>query len=227
MQSDSSGKELILAGIAEDGVRQTAALIAEAETIAKERIVFARQKAETIRKETGQKAEVQSEAIRQSILSGIAVELKRKKMAVQDSLLKDVLSRVRASLSAAIGTPGYREILIGWIVEAAIGLDSDAARVNASPAELPHIDTAMLQEATDRSTAHRHRPVTLSLSTEAPLDGQGVIVTASDGRTAFNNQVETRIRRIDSRIRSLVYDRLFPASLEHNTSTSDKQVDKS
>ena len=227
MQSDSSGREQILSGIAEDGARQAAALTVEAETIAKERVVFARQKAETIRKETDRKAETQSEAVRRSILSGIAVELKRKKMTVQDSLLKEILSRVRASLSAAIGTPGYREILIGWIVEAATGLDADAARVNASSAELQQIDTEMLQEAIDRSTAHRHRPVTLSLSTDPPLTGQGVIVTASDGRTAFNNQVETRIRRIDSRIRSLVYDRLFPASRERDSSISDKQVDKS
>ena len=43
----------------------------------------------------------------------------------------------------------------------------------------------------------------------AALQAQGVVLTAADGRTAFNNQVPTRMLRRQREIRKLIYDVLF------------------
>jgi len=49
----------------------------------------------------------------------------------------------------------------------------------------------------------------LILSEEEPLKSQGVVLTAADGRTAFNNQVKTRILRHKREIQTLIYNALF------------------
>ena len=49
----------------------------------------------------------------------------------------------------------------------------------------------------------------ISLRDANPLKRQGVVVTAADGRTAYNNQVTTRIQRKEREIRMLIYDKLF------------------
>jgi vacuolar-type H+-ATPase subunit E/Vma4 len=51
--------------------------------------------------------------------------------------------------------------------------------------------------------------VKLTLSAAPPLKSQGVVLTALDGRTAFNNQVKTRLQRSQRQIRTLIYDALF------------------
>jgi vacuolar-type H+-ATPase subunit E/Vma4 len=51
--------------------------------------------------------------------------------------------------------------------------------------------------------------MTLTLSDTPPLKSQGVVLTAADGRTAFNNQVKTRMLRKQREIRMLIYNALF------------------
>jgi vacuolar-type H+-ATPase subunit E/Vma4 len=41
------------------------------------------------------------------------------------------------------------------------------------------------------------------------LQSQGVVLTAADGRTAFNNQVKTRMLRNRREIQTLIYNTLF------------------
>jgi vacuolar-type H+-ATPase subunit E/Vma4 len=47
------------------------------------------------------------------------------------------------------------------------------------------------------------------LSETLPLKSQGVVLTAADGRTAYNNQVKTRILRKEREIRMAIYNTLF------------------
>ena len=207
--SESTGTGLIIEGITADAKQQADALVAEAEKMAQERISFAKGKAGKITREAGEKAQLQADAVRRTILSGINVALKRETLQAQDSLLKEVLARAGEKIAGMITAPGYRTILVHWIAEAAAGLGAPVAAVNASAAERELIDDALLAEAADLAKNGFDHTVTLSLSGEAPLSGQGVVVTAADGRTAFNNQVVTRLRRHEGEIRNRVYDAMF------------------
>jgi vacuolar-type H+-ATPase subunit E/Vma4 len=67
----------------------------------------------------------------------------------------------------------------------------------------------MLSEIARRIQKQTGRQTSLTLSDARPLQSQGVVLTAADGRTAFNNQVRTRMLRKQREIRMLIYDTLF------------------
>jgi vacuolar-type H+-ATPase subunit E/Vma4 len=207
--STESSIERILAGIDDDASQEAASVIAEAEKLAAERVAFARQKARTILKEARIKAEEQAVHIRRTILSSLSIVLKREKIRAQDEVLQEIISRVRKKVATAITDPAYRAMLSNWIVEAAVGLGASKASVNTSAVERPFIDEGMLREATTRIASLPHDPVELSVSSDPPLAEQGIVLTAANGRTAFNNQISTRMRRMEQRIRNRVYDALF------------------
>ena len=64
-------------------------------------------------------------------------------------------------------------------------------------------------QAAQRAAERTGKPVDLTLSEARPLKSQGVVLTAADGRTAFNNQVRTRMMRKQREIRTLIYNTLF------------------
>lgn len=224
MSTGNSGSEQIISGIAEDAKHEAETLIDDARKMAEERRSFARKKAERITDEASRKAMAQAEQTRQTVLSGIKVALKREQMRNQDEILQEVLKRVRNRLADEVSSPGYRQVLTGWIVEAITGLDAEEVQVNASKKERDLINSKVLGSAAKQVERITGKHVTCTLSTDAPLTGQGVTVTAVDGRTAFNNQIVTSIRRADRKIRNLVYDRLFTKMT--GTSASSKQTEQ-
>ncbi len=108
-----------------------------------------------------------------------------------------------------IGKDGYKAILADWTTEAAIGLGAESALINASEKERALIDQKLIREVTEKVLSKTGKNVTLQLTSDAPLNGQGVILTAVDGRTAFNNQFKTRISRKERDIQMTIYKTLF------------------
>jgi vacuolar-type H+-ATPase subunit E/Vma4 len=115
-------------------------------------------------------------------------------------------------LASQIAEPAYLEVIKKWIVEGVCGLDSDAVFVNASQIERKLITGRVLTAAAQRVKEITGRDVDMKLSPEPALRAQGITVTAADGRTAFNNQVEARLNRYNQRIQSMIYDTLFDVS---------------
>ena len=130
-------------------------------------------------------------------------------MRAQDTLLNMILERVEEELHALVKDTRYRDILLNWVAEAASGLNADAAVISASGDELAYMDKAFLSEAEKKVKSYMGSRVTLSLSTKPQNRLQGIVLTAKDGRTAFNNQVRTRIARRQREIRKRIYDMLF------------------
>ncbi len=204
-----SGTMRIVEGIEDDGTREALSIIAEAEKTAAERVSFAEKKAAAIIEEAERKASEQAALTRSSILSSLQIEEKREKIRFQDAVIREIISRVCRKISSCIDAPSYRSVLVDWIIEAAIGLGALKATVNASARERGLIDKSMLEDIRSRLTLLHEEPVDISVSEEEPLKEQGIILTSADGRTAFNNQVVTRLRRIEEQIRNRIYDALF------------------
>jgi vacuolar-type H+-ATPase subunit E/Vma4 len=99
--------------------------------------------------------------------------------------------------------------LAGWITEAAIGLDAESAKVNTSEKERALINDQLLSDIAEKIHTHTGRHAILTLSDSQPLKSQGVVLTAANGRTAFNNQVKTRMLRKQREIRTVIYNALF------------------
>jgi len=208
MESYSGGKDKLISGIQEDASRKADEIISEAEKRAAEKIRFAEQQAKTIVQRAREKAEQQADAIRRKILSSVGLEVKRRSMQLKEQFLGRVLGMVKEKFKDLMKSEEYRRILENWIVEAMVGLGTEKAKVNASEQERRMIDGKMLERAAVRVKKLTGANVDLSLSGEKPLTSQGIVLTSPDGRTAFNNQVSTRLLRKQREIQSIVEEYL-------------------
>jgi len=217
MESAEKGKAAMIAGIEEDARREEERIIAEAENQAAEKRKYGQKKVEALLDDARQKAAQEVAALRRKAVSSAEREIRRCLLQARDALMQDIMDKVEKKLSAMVETPPYRPVLVAWIAEAAIGLDAEAAHVNASQTERALIDDTMLREAAERVRAQRGKGITLTISDAPPLESQGVLLTTANGRIAFNNQVKTRISRKRREIQTLIYDAVFAASQEEQS----------
>jgi len=199
----------LIEGIAQDAAAEGRRLEEEAEKAGAERRESSRRQAEGILEEARRKAAAQAEALRRLAASTAKMEVKRIGLRVREQAAREVLDQAREHLERLCGSPEYREVLLGWIVEAAVGLGLPEASVNASARELPLLDAGLLAEAQRRVRELAGRTVSLTRTEGVPLAGQGVVLTGRGGRLAYNNQVSTRLLRRQTEIRKMIYDGLW------------------
>ena len=209
MEPVEKEKASLISGIEEDARIEEEKIIRDAENQAAEKRKYGQKKIESLLNDAKEKAREQADMVKKKIMSGVELEAKRMSMRIQDAIVKDIMHRVEQKLGAMTDDPNYRSVLMGWMTEAAIGLDAESAEVNASERERPLIDFELLAEVGRKVQEQTGKQVTLALSDAPPLKAQGIVLTAADGRTAFNNQVTTRMRRRQRDIRMKIYDALF------------------
>ncbi len=214
MESVEREKAALISGIETDARAEQEKIMKEAETQAAEKKKYSEKKIESLLDEARVKAQEQAEAAKKKIISTAEREVKRRSMRIRDTVMRDIMDRAEKKLGSMTGDKNYRSILTGWLTEAAVGLDAESARVNASPEELKLIDDRVLSEVGRRVRKQTGRQVELILSDEEPLKSQGVVLTAADGRTAFNNQIRTRMLRNKREIQMLIYNTLFTDDLK-------------
>jgi vacuolar-type H+-ATPase subunit E/Vma4 len=209
MESAEQEKAALISDIEADARREVEAILKEGQERAAEKRKQADNQVEAILEQARKQAREQAETIEKAVISAVELELKRRARSARDSAMRRVMDRVAERLSAMIDHPEYPSVLIAWMIEAGVGLGAASAQVNASARERALINEAMLAQVCEKVRARTGNPVSLSLSPDPPLQAQGVVLTAGDGRTAFNNQVPTRMLRRQRQIRELVYDILF------------------
>jgi vacuolar-type H+-ATPase subunit E/Vma4 len=201
----NQNKEDLIAGIEADARQEEEKILAEAEQQAADKRKYGDQKIESILADAHQRAEKQAEEINRKVVSSVELEIRRRSLRLRDTIQQDLMKRVEERMKMRITIPDYRAVLLHWIVEAARGLNVDAAEVNASTAERELMDEALLSEA----MGMLEHKVDLTLSKVDPLGAQGVVLTSTNGRLAFNNQVRTRIQRHQREIQNLIHEALF------------------
>jgi vacuolar-type H+-ATPase subunit E/Vma4 len=217
----------LIAGIDADARAESERLLKEAHKAARERVEAAEAQSERLLEEARTKSEAQAENVRARMRSSMRMEQKRATLKVREEALRGVLQAARNRLAALAAprrsskgadtdppgggeAPGadYRQILLGWIVEAAIGINVPEAEVNVSQEERRVLDDKLLREAERTVKELTGRKVTLKAAEGNPLVGQGVVLRSADGRLEFNNQVSTRLLRLQSEIRKIVFEAL-------------------
>jgi len=199
----------LISGIEADVRAEEEKTIADAERRAEEKRKYAQKKAESLLKESREKGDEQAASIEQKVIAAVKREINRRSLRLRDTLLQRIMDRAEKRLEAMIDDPAYRAVLANWITEAAVGLNADSARINASTRERSLIDEQLLGEARDRAAAQMGKAFTLTMAEAEPLESQGVVLTTADGRMAFNNQVKTRMSRKRREIQRLIYDAVF------------------
>ena len=209
MEPAEKGQAELISGIESDARIEEEEIIKEAEKRAAEKRKYSEKKIEALLNDANSEAQRQAQAIKAKVLSGVELELKRHSMSVRSALVQDVMSRVEDKLASMAGDENYRSVMINWIAEAFIGLGAEAAQINASQKERALIDDRLLSEVKEKIHMQINKQAQLKLSDAEPSKYQGVVLTAADGRTAFNNQVKTRMLRKQREIQMLIYNAVF------------------
>lgn len=209
MESVEKGKAALISGIEADARAEEQEIIKEAQKQAAEKRKYSEKRIESLLNDARKEAEKQAEAVKNKVICGVELEVKRCSLRSRDSAMQEILNRVEKKLNSMASDANYRSVLISWITEAAIGLDVESAEINASEKERLLVDDQLLLEVTEKIHTHSGRQVALRLSDAQPLKSRGVVLTAADGCTAFNNQVKTRMLRNQREIQMLIYKALF------------------
>jgi vacuolar-type H+-ATPase subunit E/Vma4 len=209
MEPVDKEKAALISGIEADAHAEEEKIINEAQIQAAEKRKHSEKKIESLLNEAHAKAKEQAETAKNKIVAAAEREVKRTFMRVQDSIVQDIMNKVEKKLSSMTGDENYRSVLENWITEAAIGLGAESANINASKEERELIDDRMLLEIATKIQNQTDKRISLTLADANPLQSQGVVLTAADGRIAFNNQVRTRMLRKQREIRTMIYNTLF------------------
>ncbi len=209
MESAEKGKAELISGIESDARIEEEEIIKEAEKRAAEKRKYSEKKIEALLNNAHSEAQRQAEAVMRKMLSAVDLELKRHSMSVRSALIQDIMNRVENKLASMTGDANYRSVLINWIAEAFIGLGAEAAQINTSQKERAFIDDQLLSEVKEKIHMQTNKQAQLILSDAGPLKPQGVVLTAANGRIAFNNQVKTRMLRKQREIQMLIYNAVF------------------
>ena len=201
----------LVSAIHSEAAQEVEKILSEAKKEADRKMLYAERQAESILSEARNKAETHSEQLHRQALAEVSIEIKRRTMKIQEEVFGDIVDKAVDKIQTRAAVPDFKQILLMHIVEAAVGLDAPAARINASEKQLPLIAEDVLREAEKKVEALTGKVVRLSLSDQAPLRKLGVVLTAEDNRTAYDNSFDTRLVRKSTEIRQFIYDRLFHA----------------
>ena len=120
-----------------------------------------------------------------------------------DASYQLIMERVDRRIDQMVEDGSIRNAIVGWIVEAAIGLDLESAVVSSSK-ECP-VDEKMLKEASD--LIYRKTGATIELKADRKLVGElGVVVSSEDGFVRYDNLLSVRKRRYMREIRKIVQE---------------------
>lgn len=116
----------------------------------------------------------------------------------REQLLDQAFSSARARLAEVAQRPGYVEIAVFLLREAAKHLESDEMIVKADSVTAQYLDEASLE-----SLGH---DLGIRLMMGEPLaDGTGIVLETPDGHRRFDNSLETRLDRMHDRLRAPVF----------------------
>ena len=192
----------LLNGIVQEAQAEAERILLQAEEQVKQRKASLTDQLKRQEDESERKIAQHRELQERRTLSLINTEERRILLRARESLTRRVIREARKQLEAAIEGPEYREILVRWIAEGALGVNREEAVVRCSFRE--KLDESILRDAEALVEKHTGRKVALSLSDEAPLSEQGVEISSPDQRVSFNNQVSTRLRRYDQDVKRII-----------------------
>lgn len=200
----TSAENPLYGGILDDAKAKAALKIKAAQSEADEIIAEAHVKAETIAEAEKRGTSIRLESIRlkeESAKRNIDRIIALRSM---DEGYEAIMKRVGEKLEALYADKEKsREILIRWIAEAGVGLGLEEAMVSSSPKN--PVDVSMLKAAEVLIKSKTGAAISLSLD-DRPCSEFGVVLSSLDGKISYNNQIDTRMRRMARNVKSIVQE---------------------
>ncbi|MFA7567716.1 MAG: V-type ATP synthase subunit E family protein [Alkalispirochaeta sp.] len=161
----------------------------------------------------------QTEAMKSRADRNSALQTRRIRLELQERVNREVTKRIRRRVVDLRGTDAYADLLREWTVEAVIGLGLDVNEAEGSArgtircaAADQKLLSSLLPDVYKRVQELTGNSVVLEIDPTPLPEGDstaGVVVTAANGRQAFSNRIDDRLRRFEHHIQTLVTQRLF------------------
>jgi V/A-type H+/Na+-transporting ATPase subunit E len=196
---------------AEDIEMLERAILTEARDEAEQIKAEAKEKTEAIRKRAQEQAEEERKAIldrarqdaerlRSQAVATAQLKARSLQLAHREQLLERVFKVVKEKLPEVQKRPDYDQIAAMLLREALTQLRVNKAEVRGD-------------EATQKSLKKSLDEISKELNAELTIgdvleEGTGVVVDAADGKLHYDNTLETRLNRLQSTLRSSVYQML-------------------
>ncbi len=193
----------LVKGILSDAQKQASAIIAKAHADADEILIEAQERADKEKKNQESLLALRLEQIKLRTESAVKSVDRLRELRMIDAAYSKVMDRVESGMKELSRTPGFSDILVSWIAEAAIGLYQSEALVSYSQAA--PVTEAMLRKAEMIAKEKGGLAVRLSLA-DGDLADVGVRVSSLDGDISYNNQLGVRIRRYQRDIRRIIQE---------------------
>ncbi|MCP5515537.1 MAG: hypothetical protein H7A26_08740 [Spirochaetales bacterium] len=209
MKTSSDDRSELISGITLDAKQEAKLIIEDAEKTAADKQMSKEMQIKSIDRDTAKKIEQQVSVIEKNSASAISVEKKRVVLKIREKVINNVVEKVRDIIGEIGKSKDYPEILRGWILDAAIGLGEEEAVINGSAKELEILSDSFLRETEKRYFDLTGGRIHLVKSDKNPLFAQGVVLTSMNSKTAFNNQVPTRLLRYQAEMRKTIHKEFF------------------
>ena len=209
MKTSSEDRSELIAGIKRDAEAEAKRIIEDAEKTASDKMQAKEMQIKSIERDAAKKAGQQISVIEKNSISSIKVEKKRIALQIREKLINTVIDKVRDKIRAKADSDEYKEILKGWILEAAVGLGEQEVEVNGSKRELDIMTDSYIKDVEEKYRDLTGGSIKIIRSDKNPLFAQGIVLTSVNHKTAFNNQVPTRLLRYQSEMRKTIHSEFF------------------
>ena len=209
MKTSSEDRSELIAGIKRDAEAEAKRIIEDAERTASDKMQAKEMQIKSIERDAAKKIDQQVNVIEKNSISSIKVEKKRIALQIREKLINTVIDKVREKIRVKAETDAYADILKGWILEAAVGLGENEVEVNGSKRELEIMTDSYIKDVEKKYHDLTGGKISIKKSDANPLFAQGIVLTSLNHKTAFNNQVPTRLLRYQSEMRKTIHSEFF------------------
>ncbi|NJE05599.1 V-type ATP synthase subunit E [Thermococcus sp. M36] len=200
------GAELIIQEINREAEQKIQYILSEAKDEAEKIKAEARKRAEARAEWILRKAQTQAETERQRIIANARLEVRKKRLEVQEALIQEVILALRERLSE-LPEEEYFPILVDLAAKAVEELGSESIVIRSNGRTLELLKTRF-EEFAGALAERVGRDVEIRLGEEVQTIG-GVLVEVPDGSVRVDNTFEARIERFESELRAEIAKALF------------------
>ncbi len=165
----------------------------------------AQEQADAERKAILDQASQEAERLRSQALATAQLKARSSELAHREKLLDRAFKVVKQKLPDVQKRPDYDQIVAGLLREGLEQLDAPKVQIRADKVTQKALTSQMLDQLSKECNAQ--------LTVGEPLEqGTGVILNAEGGHLTFDNTFETRLSRLQSRLRPATYQILMGES---------------
>ena len=166
----------------------------------------ARAEAEKERQAILEQARQEAERLRSQVVANAQLKARTLELEHREKLLDRVFEGAKQKLPTVQKRADYNKLTAQLLREALVQLKANKARIRADGVTQKILSNGTLDELAKELNAE------LTMG-DALEEGSGVVVDASDGHLHFDNTLETRLRRLQSSLRSSVHQVLMGEKL--------------